>query len=479
MKQRKQLLETSKIYTPSHRNLHKYLTYLEEENKIERVEISENFLEAISIKDIKRWILGTEKVSEDFQNYSIKQLSGILLQKLEYNQQIQINIWNEFLETNNDLEKIKNFIKDLKEIPFDHSVNTVWYHIAKSVLIIHEGGLKTVDDELIRLGVFWLLNTTYNHKKVNIHYLSDTLKDWDTTNSRILERYRVLENLFWVQIGIDSLGSTPGRSFHTGSQVIQIIGQSAEIYMEKHQMNKAKKLYFMVNNADRSKHRKKEKAQGSHCLWARVKDPKTHITHDVIGVDDEVFSTFGEHIVEFYLVHGIPGDPHFEDLSKGTQFRSMHNFPYVQMLNAVSGGWCPAGFRVEKIEKDEYLNRLELEDNELLLVDKDHYLNGKCLSTQTNWVLSLAESLWAKMDEESLIAQCFHPDTNEIVQTLSLIPTEFLWKHPWRFCLWNGSSRGLNGQILIEIGKSKGHAEDEAGFIRKLPMGTRIQIKKA
>ncbi len=475
MKNLQKLLDASKIFTPEDRRLHNYLKRIDSSMK-EKIDLDSSTLDSINSNDLQDWITGIKTIDENFQKYSRKQLTGILEQKLESNSNKQKDIWNDFVQKNANEEYIQKCLKCIWETPIDHRFNTIWYHIILTLKLIYEKENISVPEELTRAGVFGLLNCVNEKTRVYIHYLSDTIRDTDTTNSRIVERYRILGKIFGIDINIDFLGSTPGRSYHTGAQVMQIIGQSAEIYLDKHKMNTALNLSIMVNNADRSKHKKKEKAAGSNCLWARVLDPKTKVLHDVIGVDNEVFSVFSDYIEELYIIHGMPGNEAFEDISQGTQFRSLHNFPYVQILNGISEGGAPPGFKISKVDKNEYLNHIKLEPNELILIDKDHYLNGKCLSTHQDGVLGLVKHLGVNLDEESLIGRCYHPDTNEVIKTLTLIPTEYLGRHPGKCCIWNGSSRGFEGKIIPEIGKSKDHAEDIAKFIRKFPIGTKIVL---
>lgn len=483
----KKLKQASKFYTPAEQQLRVSLLELQKKKKW-KSNVEPRSFPDVTIDELKLWVsVGT--TPEKYSHLKQEDLITILLFKLEEADEKQKKEWKDFVRKNSDPKEIQKEIAFLEEAPVDTPENKIRYHILKTLEIIIEqkallkaGKLENyqkIPNDLVRRGVVGLLSD--ERRRVKIHYLSDTIKDGDTTSIRIAEHYRILEEMFNVGIKVTAQGSAPGRSVQTGAQILQLIGQSAEISLEKHCLNKAPRLFFMVNNADRSKHRNKEKAQGSPCLWARVKDPRSNVVHDVIGVDWEVFSVLKEHIVDFFIVEGIPGNAAYADLSKGTQFRSLHNFPYPQLLNALSGGGAPAGFRLIAIDKEEYLNSIDLAANEIMMVDPDHYLNGKSLSAHRDGILGLCKALGAKLDEDRLIAKFYHPDTGAEIEKFSgmeFIPTEYLGKHTGENCVWNGSSRGLDGQIFVELGKSKGSADDAAEFIRELPIGTRVKFEK-
>ena len=434
----------------------------------------------------KEWIEATtisklfieNKKLEILLNFSEIQRTILALEKLESIRLKQKNSWREFIEQF-DEKNIENEIKYFKwridRTPLDCPKNIKILHTLFAVKEVLSWK-STVSESLVMHWVFWLL--AENKETVKIYHLSDTIKDWDTAKQRIKAHYNILQTKYWVKnFEVEFHGSWFSRSFQTWAQVIQLIWQSSEIALQKHKLKTCPKLYFMVNNASRSKHKNKEKAQGSQCLWARVEEKSTWVLHEVIWVDHEVFSVFRENIKELYVIEWMPWDEHYSDLSKWTQFRSLHNFPYVQFLNAISTG-SPAWFRVNKANIEDLIPKMDLAKNEAILMDPDHYWNWKSLSFHKDWIFWLCKELWVKMDKETIIWEFFHPDTEEKICEIEFIPTEFLWKHTWKKCAWNWSSRWLDWKIFIELWISAKLPTDRVKEIVEAPVWTRVVFRK-
>ncbi len=391
--------------------------------------------------------------------------------------------WEEFLTANENLDAIERELEQIKAYPLDSPERKRRELVLQTLKNQIEGKLQ-VPEYLVRLGVLGLLNASPN-TTTKIYYLSDVIAPSDVAKTRILNHYDILEQTLGVDLEvIPPLGSTAGRSLQTGAQALQLIGSHSELEADYHRRRQPSHLSIFVNNADRSKHGGKELAEGSKCLWARVQDPKTNVIHDVIGVDNEVFAPLYDYIVDLFVIEGIPRDENFGDLSNGTQFRSLKKFIYPQALNAISGGGAPPGFEIRKVEKSEVIPKIEIKPNEMILVDPDHYGNGKSLCAHPDGIIGICEYLGVEVDpddpekQEKLVATFYHPDTGEKIDTQDFLPTKYLGKHPGENCIWNGSSRGLDGVILPEIGISKENPDDEVELIKELHIGTRIVLEK-
>jgi len=443
----------------------------------------ENLLDRFSTKE---WVEATtisqlftpNKKLEELLIFSWVERTILALEKLENIRNKQKESWRNFVSkfTKKTIEsEINYFTWKIKDIPLDSPENIKILH---TLLAVKEvlSWKSTVSESLVMHWVFGLL--TEHKETVKIYHLSDTIKDWDTAKQRIKVHYNILQTKYWIDnFEVEFHWSGFSRSFQTWAQVIQLIWQSSEIAHKKHRLKTCPKLYFMVNNASRSKHKNKEKAQGSECLWARVEEKSTWVLHEIIWVDHEVFSVFKDNIKELYIIEWMPWDEHYSDLSKWTQFRSLHNFPYVQFLNAVSTG-SPAWFRVKKVDVDDIIPNMVLASNEVMLVDPDHYWNWKSLSVHKDWIFGICKDLWAEMDVDTLIWTFYHPDTEEKICEIEFIPTEFLWKHTGEKCAWNWSSRWLDWKVFIELWISAKLPTDRVTEIVEAPVWTRVFFRK-
>lgn len=454
-------------------DLNSKLTKEEQEELLDRFTTDE-WIEATTISDV---YISNKKL-EELLKLTPKQRTLLAIRKLEKLKDKQIEVWRNFLSQfnkNSIEEEIVTFRWIMQRTPMDSPKN---HKILHTLLAIKEqlSWESEAPENLVVRWVFWLLSS--HDEDIKIYYLSDTIKDLDTAKQRIKAHYDILERKYWVNSKIEFHWSAPSRSFQTWAQVIQLIWQSSEISFKKHWLKTCPKLFFLVNNADRWKHRNKEKAQWSECLWARVKENYSNVVHDIIWVDHEVFTIFKENIKELYMIEWIPWDEQYGDLSKWTQFRSLHNFPYVQFLNTISWWWAPAWFRVKKLDIEKSLYSLDIADDEAILMDPDHYWNWKSLSSHKDWIFGVCKTIWAKMDKDIIIWDFFHPDSWNKMFSMEFVPTEYLWKHTWEKCVWNWSSRGLDWKIFVEIWISKKEPDDIVKEVVEAPVWTRVKFRK-
>ncbi len=375
-------------------------------------------------------------------------------------------------------QEIRDYLKGLSQQPITTIQENRCFLILKSILALKQGYLDSVPEELIVRGIMAFWHAGFDRKKV--FYFSDTIKDGDVAKSKIQDHYEIINEQYGVHIQVvDCISSIPGRSLQSGSQIIDFLGSRAELESEYHLNKMNRSVNILVNNASRAKFAGKEDAQASDCLWARVRDPKTNATHNVIGVDNDVFTPFREYIDDLFIIKGIPNHPKLFDLSKGTQFRSLKYFIIPQALCVITKGGCPPGFAVTKVDVAKQIPKLEIGKDEVIIVNPDLFLNAKSLSYHSDGVLGICRHLGVELDSE-VKAEFFHPDTNELIESRVLIITEHLGKHSGKDTITNGSSRGLNGYILPEIGKSWNTSSfhDYAFYIKKMPVGTRVKISK-
>ncbi|WP_026808818.1 hypothetical protein [Arenibacter latericius] len=430
------------------------------------------------IKELKEisWNYDADIINSLTINVSDSDSKHILLQ---YANELELanSLWDSFISEVQEAD-IARYLSELSHL----SVNTVEESrlilILRSALAIKRGQLDTVPNELIVRGVMDLLRA--NGKRKKVFYFSDTIKDGDIAKSKIRDHYEIINEKYgaFVQV-VDYIGSTPGRSLQTGSQILDLLGSRAELESDYHENTIFRSVNIFVNNASRAKFAGEDESKGSNCLWARVRDPKTNALHNIIGVDNEAFMPFREYIEELYIINGVPDHNKLSDLSKGTQFRSLKHFIIPQSLSAITRGGCPPGFAVTKVDVNDQIPALEIGPDEVIMVNPDHYFNGKSLSKYANGIIGIAEYLGVELDSE-VKAVFFHPDTNEIMDTRTLIITDHLGKHGGRDTIINGSSRGLNGFILPEIGRSwdKSSFNDYAYYIKEMPIGTRVKISR-
>ncbi len=412
--------------------------------------------------------------------FSPKQRTLLAINKLEKVKKAQIDAWKIFISQYTK-ESIESEIEKFKEIkrktPLDSPDNTKVYHVLLTVREVLSWK-SDIEEGLIVRWVFWLLANNTWARQHKLYHLSDTIKDWDTWKQRIQAHYNVLERKYGTKVIVEFHWSTAWRSFQTWAQVVQIIGQSSELAIKKHVLKTSPKLFFMVNNADRSKHKNKELAWASHCLWARVRDWRSRVIHEVIGVDNDLFSVFKKNIISLYIIEWIPWDEHYWDLSQGSQFRSLYNFPYVQFLNTISEWGCPPWFRVNRLDINDAILDLEIWKNEAMLLDPDHYWNWKSLSAHKDWVIWLCKEIWAVPDEDIVIWDFFHPDTWKKFESIEFMPTEYLGKHTWKVCIWNWSSLSIDWTVFIELWVSKEKPEDIVEEVVRAPIGTKVVFRK-
>lgn len=400
---------------------------------------------------------------------------------LEYHESLLHNAtqsWNSFLE-NLSGEAIAAYCTKLAQRPLNAVDESKLMLVMQSALLQKQGLLDSVPEVLVVRGVMELLHS--KNERIKVFYFSDTIKDGDIAKSKIRDHYEIINEKYGAHIQVvDYIGSTPGRSLQTGSQILDFLGSRAELESDYHLCKTHRSANIFVNNASRAKFAGKEKSQGSHCLWARVRDPKTNAVHNIIGVDNEAFMPFRNYIDDLFIVNGMPEHRKLSDLSKGTQFRSLKHFIIPQALCAMTKGGCPPGFAVTKVSVDDHIPSFEIRADEVVLVNPDHYLNGKSLSSHPDGILGISRHLGVALNSQ-VKAEFFHPDTNELIDTRELVITDHLGKHAGKDTLTNGSSRGLNGYILPEIGRSwnKASYDDYAYYIKEMPIGTRVKISKA
>jgi hypothetical protein len=89
----------------------------------------------------------------------------------------------------------------------------------------------------------------------------------------------------------------------------------------------------------------------------------------------------------------------------------------------------------------------------LTIVNPCYYFKGKSLSSHSAGIFGIAKPLNVALNLEAK-AQFFHPDTNQIMCTRTLIITDHIGKHGGKDTITNGSSQGLEGFVLPEIGRS-------------------------
>lgn len=306
-------------------------------------------------------------------------------------------------------------------------------------------------------------------------HVNDCVPDGDTARARLALRYQALETTFNAHFDVEWLASEPGRSLHTGFQVLELIGQHCQL--AKNDRIPEKPLRILVNNADRSKHENGKQAGGSKCLWARVRSA-SGVIHDVVGVDDEVFAVLKPWIQELYVVQGIPHHPNkqYHDFAQGTQFRSLHNFPIAHALIALSGGGAPAGCRVWKYDVNN-IEDIGISPTEALIADEDRFGNRKLLTAHPNGVIGIAKALEVSLGEKILV-EIVHADTGKS-EEIEVTLDEFLGgKNKGQPLVWNGSSRGPGQEVIAEIGISKAHPDDRLEILDGHPIGTRLIFKK-
>ncbi|MFV0248692.1 MAG: hypothetical protein ACK5H1_07020 [Tenacibaculum sp.] len=437
------------------------------------------------VNNIKRRV---KKLTEISWNYNADIINSLMNNNtnpnskpilLQFKNELELanSLWNSFIEEIQE-DQINNYLKDLSGLPVNTIEESRLILILKSALAIKKGMLDSVPSELIVRGVMELLRANGNRKKV--FYFSDTIKDGDIAKSKIRDHYEIINERYgaYVQV-VDYIGSTPGRSLQTGSQILDLLGSRAELEQDYHENKIYRSANIFVNNASRAKFAGKEKSEGSHCLWARVRDPKTNALHNIIGVDNEAFMPFRNYIEELFIINGVPGHLKLADLSKGTQFRSLKHFIIPQALCAITKGGCPPGFAVTKVLVEDQIPILDIQPNEVIIVNPDHYLNGKSLSLHADGMFGIARHIGVELDSE-VKAEFFHPNTNELIDSRTLMITAHLGKHAGKDTITNGSSCGLDGFVLPEIGRSwdKSSFNDYAFYIKEMPIGTRVKISK-
>lgn len=438
---------------------------------------TDEWIEATVISEVYSPNPKFDKILEIF---SPKQRTILAIKKLEKVKNAQFKAWRTFISqyTKKSIEvEIEKFSEIKRKTPLDSTDNTKVLHVLLTVREVLSWK-SNVEEKLIISWVFWLLAKDPLWRQHKLYHLSDTIKDLDTWKQRIQAHYNVLERKYWTKVIVEFHWSTVWRSFQTWAQVVQIIGQSSELAIARHGLKTSPKLFFMVNNADRSKYKNKKLAWASQCLWARVKDWRSNVIHEVIWVDNDLFSVFKKNIIALYVIEWIPWDPHYWDLSKGSQFRSLYNFPYVQFLNTISEWGCPPWFRVNKIKINDAILDLKIRSNEAILLDPDHYWNWKSLSAHKDWVIWLCKEIWARPDKDTVIWDFFHPDTWEKFESIEFIPTEYLGRQTWKICIWNWSSLSIDWTVFIELWVSKQKPEDVVEEVVRAPIGTRVVFRK-
>ncbi|PID70309.1 hypothetical protein CSB37_02900 [bacterium DOLZORAL124_38_8] len=443
---------------------------------LEQNDLQEVF-EQYSVKRLKHAIAHQENLPEVLKNANFSTLTEVLLQKLEYNLEKMVELWQSFLSTQSETD-LELMIEYLDSIPVNTPRNIRRKLILQAALNNKGGLMNEISDTLQARGVFGILQNENRNRKT--YYLSDTIKDGDIAKTKILDHYEIISEKYGVNVRVlDTLGSAPGHSLQTGGQVLDLIGSRSELEMDYHDQKNCHGMSIFVNNASRAKHGGKKHSEGSKCLWARVRDPKTNIIHNICGVDDEVFLPLYDWIEEFFVIDGMPTHKKLNDLCKGTQFRSLKNFIYPQALITITDGGCPPGYVVRKIEKSTFFNRLDIADNEMILVNPDHYWNGKSICNHADGIIGIAKAIGVDLDTE-VCAKFFHPFTHEKITEKTVVITESLGKHAGKNTATNGSSRSLDGHVMPEIGKSweNGDNDDRAWYVQELPIGTRIRFTK-
>lgn len=415
---------------------------------------------------------------EKLKMFTPKQRTILAIKKLKKEKENQFTVWDTFVsqfDNESIKEEIARFSDVRKRTPLDSHYSIKISHVLEAARE-QISQKSNIQKKHVVAWVFGLL--AEKRGIIKLYHLSDTISPLDTAQQRIQAHYNILEKKYWVKVEVEFHGSSSWRSFQTWAQAMQIIGQSTEIALDKHNLKSCPKLFIMVNNASRWKHTNKRKAQWSRCMWARVQDQRSKVVHEIIWVDNDVFSVFKSNILELFVIEWMEWDPHYGDLSKWSQFRSMHNFPYVQFLNAISEWWSPAGFRVKKVNVDEEINDFIIEKDEVVLLDPDHYGNWKSLSIYKNWIFGLCKALWAKPDKDTIIWDFFDPDTWEQLYSIEFIATEYLGRHTWKKCIWNWSSKTIDWSVLIELWISKKWPEDIVPEILSSPIWTRVKFRK-
>lgn len=430
------------------------------------------------IKELSRisWNYDFDVINSLIHNKSSNSNEPLLLQ---YQNEINLakSLWNNFLDRTKS-KKITDYLASLATLPINSIEESRLILVIQTALACKNGQLDTVSPELIIRGIMGLLRSDLTRKKV--FYFSDTIKDGDIAKSKIRDHYEIINERFGVYVQVvDYIGSVPGRSLQTGSQVLDLLGNRAELELDYHNNTIFRSSNIFINNASRAKFAGKEKSQGSNCLWARVRDPKTNVLHNIIGVDNEAFTPLRDYIEELFIIKGVPGHNKLVDLSKGTQFRSLKHFIIPQALCTITNGGCPPGFAVSKVKVSDEIPALNIQLNEVVITNPDHYYNGKSLCAHQNGIFGIAKHLGIDLDSE-VRAEFYHPDTNELIYERTLVLTDHLGKHGGKETIINGSSRGLDGYILPEIGRSwdKSSFNDYAFFIKDLPIGTRVKLFK-
>ena len=123
--------------------------------------------------------------------------------------------------------------------------------------------------------------------------------------------------------------------------------------------------------------------------------------------------------------------------------------------------------------KSTYTKTIEwLKDNELVIIDRDHFGNTKCLSKHKNGILGIIESLnitpWETISIERNNDEKHCKDIAYAVRSISDKTGEK--------CIWNGSSRWPSGEHLIECNYSIDQSGKRWDEMITLPLGTRLTI---
>lgn len=399
-------------------------------------------------------------------------------------------------------------------------------------------------------------------------HLNDVIARWDTSVFRLANQYQVLRPYFSdTPLHTHLIGSSFGDSARTGTQLMYLIS-----FFRTHPALMQWAQTICVNNASRAKHTDSGNAKWSRCLWATITDWLAFPLH-IVGVDDHVFGTIREHINSLQEVKGIQRNTTVvNDISEGSQFRSMEFRPLVQYIvqytvdpylhlivkqkeitelpatmllessdprNAHLQGLSETlyeeltkvpskdGYTIypqweetvliqgdmelhktfqymqlcgetqrtktrrhlsaeeltppliascknpESHEKYAQASLPELLPNELIVIDKDKFGNIKNYCIHPNGIYGLAEALGISVWDEVHISvsrngQKVLEDTAYLVHTISDKTGEK--------CIRNGSSRGKNGEIFVELNRSIDDRYEGREFAEKLRIGDKVHI---
>lgn len=357
----------------------------------------------------------------------------------------------------------------------------------------------------------------------SFYHLNDVLAENDTTVERLRLQYRLLCNALGINQYELVFHAAPFGDSETTSYLLRNLIQTIA------KTSTEDRITICVNNASRAKHTNSGNAKGSPCLRATMHINGKEI--NAVGVDTGVFAWVADLFSSVVIVHDITLNTVTKrDISQGSQFRSLEFFPLVQLLvhtntfqclrtepfaidhqkptSAVnheythpvlhhrwapwaddlrsiqlvgqakkfrSDRWYPedmqvtASIRRNKVGYERI--KQQLQENQLLILDRDHFGNTKCLSAHHDGVIGLVKALDKSFWDQ---VQILTHENKKVTETGTLVRS--ISDKTGAPCIRNGSSRGPEGEVLVELN----YSIDATGKIREeikdLPLGTILTL---